>query len=65
MFMTWVFWLTVALIVAALAAVFGIKPSGTRPVARTSLMTVARSVLVLFLVIVVALYLVRRFGPGY
>ena len=60
--MTWVFWLTVAVIVATLAAVFGIKPRGTRPVARTSLMTVARIVLVLFLLIVVALYLERRFG---
>jgi hypothetical protein len=41
-------WLTVLWIVAfivAIAAITGVKPAGTRPVARTGLMSVARVVL--------------------
>ena len=49
--MTWLAWLTVALIVAALAAVSGAKPKGTRPVAGTQLMAVARAVLALIVLI--------------
>ena len=43
--MTWLTWLILAAVVAAIAAVTGIKPKGTRHVARTSLMGVARVVL--------------------
>jgi len=45
--MTWLLWLTVAVVIAATAAITGIKPKGTRPVARTQLVGVARFVLLL------------------
>jgi hypothetical protein len=44
--MTWLTWLLLAVLVAAVAAFTGIKPRGTRPVERTRLMSVARLVLV-------------------
>ena len=56
--MTWFAWLAVAVLITAVAAVTGIKPSGTRHVARTSMMGVARVVL-LFIIAVVA-YVVLR-----
>jgi hypothetical protein len=56
--MTWLAWLAIAVLITAVAAVTGIKPSGTRHVARTSMMGVARIVL-LFIIAVVA-YVVLR-----
>ena len=56
--MTWFAWLAVAVLITAVAAVTGIKPRGTRHVARTSMMGVARGVL-LFIVVVV-LYMAYR-----
>jgi len=50
--MTWLFWLSAAVLVAAIAAVTGVKPRGTRPVAHTGLMDVARVVLLVMLAIV-------------
>jgi hypothetical protein len=50
--MTWLFWLMVAVIIAGFAALTGIKPKGTRPVARTQLMGVARVVLLIIAAIV-------------
>jgi hypothetical protein len=49
--MTWYTWLIVAAFVAALAAVTGIKPKGTRPVARTHLMGAARVALAFIILI--------------
>jgi hypothetical protein len=49
--MTWYTWLIVAAFVAALAAVTGIKPKGTRHVAHTRLMGVARVVLAFIILI--------------
>lgn len=49
--MTWYTWLIAAALLTALAAVTGIKPKGTRQVARTSLMGVARVVLVFIILI--------------
>ena len=43
--MSWLFWLMLAVIIAALASVGGLQPKGTRPVARTHLMGIARLVL--------------------
>jgi hypothetical protein len=40
--MTWLGWLAVAVLVAAVASVTGIKPKGTRHVAHTRLMGMAR-----------------------
>ena len=51
--MTWLIWLAVAVLITAVAAVTGFKPKGTRHVARTSMMGVARVVL-LFIILVVA-----------
>ncbi len=50
--MSWLTILWIAAILAALAAVTGIKPKGTRPVAGTGLMSVARVVLALMLLAV-------------
>ncbi|HEY1251083.1 MAG TPA: hypothetical protein VGH97_07810 [Thermoanaerobaculia bacterium] len=43
----WIFWLGLAVLVAAIAAVTGIKSKGTRPVASTRLMAVGRFILLL------------------
>ena len=53
--MTWFTWLILAAVVTAIAAVTGIKPKGTRHVARTSLMSVARIVLLFIIGIFVYL----------
>jgi len=50
--MNWIIWLGLAVLVAAVAAVTGIKPKGTRPVAHTRLMGVAR----VFLFILIAIF---------
>ena len=44
--MSWFAWLALAVLITAVAAITGIKPKGTRHVARTQLMGVARLVLV-------------------
>jgi hypothetical protein len=49
--MTWLVWLALAVIVAAIAAVTGLQPKGGRPVARTGLMQVARFVLLIIVLI--------------
>jgi heme/copper-type cytochrome/quinol oxidase subunit 4 len=56
--MTWLAWLALAVLITAVAAVTGIKPAGTRHVARTRLMGVAR--LVLLFIIVVFMYMAYR-----
>jgi hypothetical protein len=56
--MTWFAWLALAVLISAVAAVTGIKPKGTRHVARTSLMGVAR--VVLLFIIVVVCYMAYR-----
>ena len=60
--MTWFAWLGLAVLITAVAAITGIKPSGTRHVARTQLMGVAR--FVLFLVLIVFAYLAFRARSG-
>lgn len=49
--MSWFAWLALAVLVTAIAAVTGIKPKGTRHVARTQMMGVARLVLLLLVII--------------
>jgi hypothetical protein len=56
--MSWLFWLGLAVMVGALAALTGLKPGGTRPVSHTRLMGVARFVLVVL--VLVFLYLAYR-----
>ena len=59
--MTWYVWLGIAVVITVIAAVTGIKPKGTRHVARTNMMGVARVVLVLIVVIIAYLaYSARR-----
>lgn len=60
--MTWLTWLMIALLVAAFAAVTGIKPKDSRPVAHTRLMGVARLALVVILAIVAYLAFRARAG---
>jgi hypothetical protein len=60
--MTWFGWLAIALLITAIAAVTGLKPRGTRHVARTNLMGVARFVLVVLVIIFV--YMAYRARSG-
>ena len=59
---TWLTWLLVVLLVATFAAVTGIKPNGSRPVAHTRLMGVARFVLVVMVLIVAYMAFRARSG---
>jgi hypothetical protein len=54
--------LLITLLVTTFAALTGIKPKGSRPVAHTRLMGVARFVLVVILLIVA--YMALRARPG-
>ena len=60
--MTWLFWLGLAVITTAIAAVTGIKPKGTRHVAHTSMMGMARIALLLIVVIFAYLAFQARTG---
>ena len=61
--MTWLTWLLLAALLVALAAITGIKPKGTRHVARTRLMGVARiALLVIAAIIIYAAYQTRAGG---
>lgn len=60
--MTWLAWLGIVVVIVAIAAVTGIKPKGTRHVARTSLMSGARIALIIIGIIVA--YLVYRARTG-
>ena len=60
--MTWLGWLGLAVIITAVAAVTGIKPKGTRHVAGTRLMGVARFALLIF--VAICAYLAFRARSG-
>ena len=60
--MTSLTWLVIVLLVATLAALTGIKPRGSRPVAHTRLMSVARFVLVV--VVLILAYMAFRARSG-
>ncbi|HYC88131.1 MAG TPA: hypothetical protein VEO54_02880 [Thermoanaerobaculia bacterium] len=60
--MSWVVWLGVAVVIAALAAVTGIKPKGTRPVARSRMMGAGR--IALLVIAVIFAYLAYRATRG-
>ena len=51
--MSWFGWLALAVIVTGVAAVTGMKPKGTRHVARTSVMGVARVFLWIIAIVLV------------
>jgi heme/copper-type cytochrome/quinol oxidase subunit 4 len=50
--MNWIFWLGLAVLLTAIAAITGIKPKGTRHVAHSRMMGMGR----VFLVILVAIF---------
>jgi hypothetical protein len=60
--MSWFAWLGLAVLITAVAAITGIKPKGTRHVARTGLMGMARLVLLAVVIILVYFALRARFG---
>jgi len=60
--MSWLGWLGLAVLITAIAALTGIKPKGTRHVARTRLMGAAR--LILLAVVIIIAYLVFRTRAG-
>jgi hypothetical protein len=60
--MSWFAWLGLIVLITAVAAVTGIKPRGTRHVARTQLMGVAR--LILLLLVIIFAYLAFRARSG-
>ena len=60
--MSWLAWLGLAVLISAVAAITGIKPKGTRHVARTRLMGVAR--LALLVIVVIVAYLALRARSG-
>ena len=60
--MTWYTWLILAIVITAVAAVTGFKPKGTRHVARTSMMGVAR--FVLLFIVIVFVYMAYRARSG-
>jgi len=61
--MSWFAWFALALVITVFAAVTGFKAKGTRPVAHTQLMGVARWVLLL-IVLIVAYQAFRAYSPG-
>jgi len=60
--MTWLGWLGLAVIIAGILAVTGIKPKGTRHIAHTRLMGAAR--LVLLALVIIFAYLAFRARSG-
>ena len=60
--MNWLVWLGLAVIVAAAAAVTGIKPKGTRPVAHTRMMGIGR--IFLLIIVIIFAYIAFRARSG-
>jgi len=60
--MSWLAWLALAVVISAVAALTGIKPKGSRPVAHTRLMSVARIVFVAIAIILAYLAFRARSG---
>jgi hypothetical protein len=58
----WLVWLGLAVLIAAAAAVTGIKPKGTRPVSHSRLMGMGR--LALLLLVIIFAYLAFRARSG-
>lgn len=56
--MSWLSWLGLAVLIGIVAAVTGVKPRGTRPVARSRLMGIGR--IVLWILVVLILWLAYR-----
>lgn len=61
--MTWFTFLGIALIIAVIAAISGVKPKGSRHVAHTRLLGVARVILVIIALIFIGMAL-RKYTQG-
>lgn len=60
--MNWLVWLGLAVVIAAVAAVTGIKPKGTRPVSHSRMMGMGR--LALLVIVIIFAYLAFRARSG-
>ena len=60
--MNWIVWLGLAVVIAVFAAVTGVKPKGTRPVAHTRMMGMGR--LALVAIVIIFAYLAIRARAG-
>lgn len=60
--MNWLVWVGLAVFVAAIAAVTGMKPKGTRPVAHTRMMGAGR--IALFAIVAILAYVAYRARGG-
>ena len=60
--MNWLVWLGFAVVIAAVAAVTGIKPKGTRPVSHSRMMGMGR--LALLEIVIILLYVAFRARAG-
>ncbi len=60
--MNWLVWLGLAVVVAAVAAVTGIKPKGTRPVAHSRMMGMGR--IALLVIVIILAYAAFRARSG-
>jgi hypothetical protein len=60
--MNWLVWLGLAVIIAAVAAVTGMKSKGTRPVAHSRMMGAGRAAL--FVIVVIVAYMAYRARGG-
>jgi hypothetical protein len=58
----WLVWLGVAVVIAAIAAVTGIKPKGTRPVSHSRMMGMGR--LALLAIVIILVYVAFRAHAG-
>ena len=60
--MNWLVWLGLAVVIAAFAAVTGVKAKGTRPVAHTRMMGMGR--LALLAIVIIFAYMAYRARVG-
>ena len=60
--MNWLVWLGLAVVIAAVAAVTGIKPKGTRPVSHSRMMGMGR--LALLAIVIILVYVALRARSG-
>ena len=60
--MSWLFWLGLAVVLGVIAAVTGIKPKKTRPVAHSRLMGAGR--IALLIIVVIFAYIAFRARAG-
>jgi len=60
--MNWLVWLGLAVVIAAVAAVTGFKPKGTRPVSHSRMMGMGR--LALLAIVIILIYVAFRAHAG-